>query len=346
MHTFATALVHVLAAAVADVPAGGDLVAALARAAPGDVVRLGPGDHAGPLVIPPGVRVQGAGAGATRVVAPEGSDGATPSGDAELAALSLVARGPRCALVVRAGTVRAEDVALDGGACGARVDGGTLRGARVSARGGVGVRVAAGALELVDARIAGSSAGVAVHGGRAELRRAIVDGPFREAGVTAEGGTTRLEGVVIRSPGPAGIAAEGGATVEGVGIVVAGVGEVDGIPGACVQVRRATLRLEGATLVACGGAAVEAAGGTLTLSGVDASGGLAGCLVLHGGRAELTGNTCAGHGPGLVLAEGAHASLRTNRWWTDPVLWVDCGSGARAAVGAGELARVPCGGSP
>jgi hypothetical protein len=111
-------------------------------------------------------------------------------------------------------------------------------------------------------------------------------------------------------------------------------------------VRRATLRIEGATLLACGGAAVEAQGGTLTLSGVDASGGVAGCLVLHGGRADLTGNACAGHGPGLVLEAGAHASLRMNRWWTDPVLWVDCGSGARAALGAGELARAPCAGSP
>jgi hypothetical protein len=247
---------------------------------------------------------------------------------------------------VRQGSVRAEDVALQGGACGAQVDGGALAGARLSAEGGVGVRVAAGALELEDARIRGTSAGVAVHGGRAELRRTVIDGPFREAGVTASGGTTRLEGVVIRAPGPAGIAAEGGATVEGVGIVVAGAGEVDGIPGACVQVRRATLRLEGATLVRCDGAAVEAQGGTLALSAVDASGGLAGCLVLHGGRAELTGNVCAGHGPGLVLAEGAHASLRMNRWWTDPVLWVDCGSGARAALGAGERGRATCGGSP
>ena len=346
MHAIAIALFHVLSAAVADVPAGGDVAAALARAAPGDVVRLGPGDHAGPLAIPPGVRVEGAGAAATRVVAPDGADAATPSGDAELGALSLIARPPRCALVVRKGTVRAEDVALDGGTCGARVEGGALEGARVSARGAVALHVVAGALELVDAHLRGTSAGLAVHGGRAELRRAVVDGPFREAAVTAEGGATRLEGVVIRAPGPAGIAAEGGATVEGVGIVVAGVGEVDGIPGACVQVRRATLRIEGATLLACGGAAVEAQGGTLTLSGMDASGGVAGCLVLRGGRAELTGNACAGHGPGLVLEDGARASLRMNRWWTDPVLWVDCGSGARAALGAGELARAPCAGSP
>jgi hypothetical protein len=346
MQTFTTVLAHLIAAAIAEVPAGGDLAATLARAAPGDVIRLGPGIHTGTLAIPPGVRVQGAGAAATRVVAPEGADTATPAGDAELAALTLVARAPRCALIVRQGNVRGEDVVLEGGACGVRIEGGTLKGARMSARGRVGVHVAAGALELEDARIRGTDAGVAVHGGRAELRRTVVDGPFREAGVTAEGGMTRLEGVVIRAPGPAGIAAEGGATVEGVGLVVAGAGGVDGIPGACVQVRRATLRLEGATLVRCDGAAVEAEGGTLALSAVDASGGLAGCFVIHGGSAELTGNVCAGHGPGLVLAAGARASLRLNRWWTDPVLWVDCGSGARAELGAGESGRATCGGSP
>ena len=35
-----------------------------------------------------------------------------------------------------------------------------------------------------------------------------------------------------------------------------------------------------------------------------------------------------------------------NRWWIDPVFWVDCGSGARVALGDGERARAPCSGSP
>ena len=31
-----------------------------------------------------------------------------------------------------------------------------------------------------------------------------------------------------------------------------------------------------------------------------------------------------------------------NRWWTDPVFWVDCGSGARVELGRGETSRAPC----
>jgi hypothetical protein len=31
-----------------------------------------------------------------------------------------------------------------------------------------------------------------------------------------------------------------------------------------------------------------------------------------------------------------------NRWWTDPVFWVDCGSGARVELGRGEKEKAPC----
>ena len=97
------------------------------------------------------------------------------------------------------------------------------------------------------------------------------------------------------------------------------------------------------TLVGCAGAAVEASGGTLSLSGVDAIGGSGGCIVLvNGARADLSGNLCGGRGPGLVLADGARATARVNRWWTDPVFWVDCGSGARVELGRGETSRAPC----
>jgi hypothetical protein len=346
MTALAAALAPLLLAGVVEVPAGSDVAGALARARSGDVVRLGAGEHRGPLLPPAGVRVEGAGPGRTRVVAGPGTDAATPAGDAVLADITLVAAAPRCSLVVAAGRVRLERVALEGGGYGARVAGGALAGEEVSAEGEVGVRVDAGALELDGVRIRASTAGVMVHGGTVSLRRATLDGPFREAGLTASGGATRLEGVVIRAPGPAGLAVAGDATVEGVGVVVAGATEVDGIPGACVQVRRASLRLAGGVLVRCGGAAVEAERSTVALEGVSASGGVAGCLVLLGGTAELEGNVCAGRGPGLVLADGAKASLRGNRWRTDPVLWIDCGSGARAAVGAGEQATPTCRGTP
>jgi hypothetical protein len=128
---------------------------------------------------------------------------------------------------------------------------------------------------------------------------------------------------------------------------VAGATEAAGFLGDCAQVIRARLRLHGATLAGCAGAAVEASGGTLDLSGVDAAGGKAGCLVfLNGAVADLSGNLCAGGGPGLVAASGARATARMNRWWTDPVLWVDCGSGARVELGRGETARPPCAAAP
>ena len=64
-------------------------------------------------------------------------------------------------------------------------------------------------------------------------------------------------------------------------------------------------------------------------------------MLVDGATAELDGNLIAGHGPGLALASGARASVRMNRWWVDPVFWVDCGSGARVAVGEGSTLRTP-----
>ncbi len=63
---------------------------------------------------------------------------------------------------------------------------------------------------------------------------------------------------------------------------------------------------------------------------------------MNGATAGLSGNLCAGRGPGLVLVSGARATAQVNRWWTDPVFWVDCGSGARVELGRGETARAPC----
>ncbi|WP_374109413.1 hypothetical protein, partial [Anaeromyxobacter sp. SG17] len=259
---------------------------------------------------------------------------------------ALEAGAPRCAVRVSAGTLRARDLRAVGGGCGARVSGGALEGADLALDGDVGLVVERGEATLVGGHLHGALSGATVHGGTATLRHLAVDGPSREAGLAVAGGAAHLEGVVIRSPGPAGIAIAGG-RVEGAAVVVAGVSEEQGIPGACVQVRRGSLALSASTLLRCGGAAVEASGGEVRLSSVDASGGAAGGIVLlDGATAVLDGNLVTGHGPALALGGGSRATARMNRWWADPVFWVDCGSGARLALGEGERARTPCGGSP
>ncbi|WP_374112108.1 hypothetical protein, partial [Anaeromyxobacter sp. SG26] len=198
----------------------------------------------------------------------------------------------------------ARDLRAVGGGCGARVSGGALEGADLALDGDVGLVVERGEATLVGGHLHGALSGATVHGGTATLRHLAVDGPSREAGLAVAGGAAHLEGVVIRSPGPAGIAIAGG-RVEGAAVVVAGVSEEQGIPGACVQVRRGSLALSASTLLRCGGAAVEASGGEVRLSSVDASGGAAGGIVLlDGATAVLDGNLVTGHGPALALGGG------------------------------------------
>jgi hypothetical protein len=271
-------------------------------------------------------------------------DGVLVSGDAALAGLSIRAGPARSALKVAGGVARLDDVALAAGSCGAYVDGGRLEGRGVDLSGGqYGLLVRRGEVALDDGSARGNAAGVAVLAGEIALRRFAIVGPAREAGISVAGGSASLEGVVLRAPGPSGISVSGGGRVDGVEVTVAGATEERGFLGDCLQVNRATARLHGATLVGCAGAAVEASGGTLSLSGVDAIGGSGGCIVLvNGASADLSGNLCGGRGPGLVLADGARATARVNRWWTDPVFWVDCGSGARVELGRGETSRAPC----
>jgi hypothetical protein len=339
----AAALALALGAEI-DVAAGAPLAAALARARPGDLVRLGPGHHAGTLGrIADGLRVEGAGAGVTLIAAGEGEDGAVVKGALELTGVTLRAGKERCALKVLGGAARLRDVALVGGACGAFVDGGRLSGRGVTLSGDYGLLVREGEAALEEGSARGASAGVGLTGGGVTLRRFAVTGPSREAGLSVARGVATLESVVIRSPGPAGISVAPGGRVEGVEVIVAGAVEWRGVLGDCAQVIRGTLRLEGATLVRCAGAALEASGGEVRLDGADAAGGTAGCLVLvNGAAAELSGNLCAGRGPGLVVGSGARARLIANRWRTDPVLWVDCGSGASVEVGRGEALAAPC----
>jgi hypothetical protein len=344
-------MIGVMAAALAlvpgaqiDVPAGAPLAAAVARARPGDVLRLAAGVHEGSLGrAPDGLRVEGAGAGVTIVSAPEGEDGAVARGALALSGLTLRAGAGRSGLKVLGGSASLRDVALAGGSCGAFVDGGRLSGRDVTLEGGYGLLLREGEVALEEGAVRGRLAGVGVTGGSVTLRRVAVTGPSVEAGVSVAGGAASLEAVVIRSPGPSGISVSHGGRLEGVEVTVAGTVEREGLLGDCVQVIGGSVRLAGATLVRCGGAAVEASRGEVRLDGVDATGGAAGCVVLVDGAAgALTGNLCAGRGPGLVVASRAQARLVANRWWTDPALWVDCGAGARVEVGRGEALSPPC----
>ena len=343
----AAALAIVLGAEI-DVPAGAPLAPALAAARPGDVVRIGPGLHAGSLGRLAGLRVEGAGAGVTVLVAPEGEDAAIATGALTLSGLTLRAGSGRSALKVLGGEAALEEVALAGGSCAAFIDGGRLSGRRVTLDGGYGLLVRAGDAALDEGTASGESAGIAVLAGTVRLRRFAVTGPSREAGITVAGGAASLEAVVIRAPGPSGLSVSGGGRVEGLDVTIAGATtEAAGFLGDCAQVIRGSLHLTGATLVRCAGAAVEASGGAVRLDGVDASGGAAGCLVfVNGAAAELSGNLCAGRGPGLVVASQASVRLVANRWWTDPVLWADCAGGARVEIGRGETLRPPCARAP
>ncbi len=339
-------LLSALLASTIDVAAGDDLPAAMAAARAGDTIRLGPGLHTGSLGRVRGpLRITGAGAGVTRVVAPEGEDGLlVESGTVTVAGLSLQAGPPRAALKVLGGEVSADGVALTGGAVGAFVQDGRLAAREIDAAGDYGLLLRNGELSLSASRVRGAHAGVAQLGGRSELRQVAVVGPSIEAGVTVTAGRATLDDLVIRSPGPAGLSVTHGAQVEARGLVVSGAEEVKGsFLGDCVQVMRGTLHLASGVLTRCAGAAVEAMGGEVRLEGVDATGGAAGCLVfIDGARAELDGNRCSRRGPAVVSAGGSQVSATMNRWLADPVLWVECSSGARIHLGVGETVREPC----
>lgn len=339
-------LLPALFASTVDVAAGADLSAAMARARPGDVVRLGPGLHSASLGRVKGpLRIAGAGAGTTLVVAPEGEDGlVVEDGSVAISGLSLRASGPRAALKVLGGEVTADGVALLGGSIGAFVQGGRLEARDVDLAGDYGLLMRTGEVTLTASRARGTHAGLAQLGGRSELRQVVVVGPSIEAGVTVSAGRATLDDLVIVSPGPAGLSVARGAQVEARGLVVSGaVEEQGGFLGDCVQVMRGRLQLEAAVLTRCAGAALEAMGGEVQLRGVDATGGAAGCLVfVDQARAVLDGNRCSRRGPAVVAAGGSQVTATMNRWLADPVLWVECSSGARIHVGVGERVREPC----
>jgi len=332
--------------ATVEVAPGTDLTRALESSRPGDVIRLAAGPYTGSLgrVSTP-LRIVGAGSGVTTVVAPEGEDGlVVENGQVSLSGLTIVASGPRAALKVLGGEVSAEGVAMVGGAVGVFVQGGRFTARDADLSGGYGLLLRNGSVALSGSRARGGHAGIAQLGGRSELVRVAIEGPSTEAGITVSGGSASLDDVVIRSPGPAGLSVAGSGRVEARALDVSGASEAEGgILGDCVQVRRGTLRLESAVLTRCGGAAVESLGGTLELMGVDATGGEAGCLVfLDRVRARVDGSRCTKHGPAVVAASGAEVMATMNHWLVDPILWVECASGARVHLGVGETAREPC----
>jgi hypothetical protein len=341
------ALLPTLLAATLEVAPGGDLHAAVAAARPGDTVRLPAGSLAGSLGRVRGpLRIAGAGAGVTIVDAPEGEDGLVveADGDVRLEGFTLRAHGPRAALKVLGGNVQARSVALVGGSVGAFVGGGTLEASDVDLSGDFGALLQSGDLTLTGSRARGGHAGIAQLGGRATIGRVAVTGPSTEAAVSISGGVASLLELVIRAPGPTGLSVLGGAQVSARSVEVSGAASSGDFLGDCVQVRRGTLSLAGGTLTHCGGAAIEAMGGSVDARGLDAAGGEAGCLVfLEHASGRLDGNRCTRNGPGVVAASGAQVAASMNRWMVDPVLWVECGSGARVYLGVGETSREPCG---
>jgi hypothetical protein len=331
-----------LLAATIDVPAGGDLAAAVASARPGDVVRLGRGVHDGALGRISGVRIEGAGAGATEVRAPEGEDAAVAVGSVELAGLTLRAGPTRCALKVFGGTARVSDAVLLGGAEGAFVEQGRLEGTDVDLAGTQYGLLSRGDVVLRGGSARGGHAGVAAVAGTLALSRFAVVGPSSEAGIAIAGARARLDAVTIRAPGPSGLSILRG-EVDGRDVAIAGATEQKGILGDCVLALRATVRLASSTLDRCGGTALSVSRGEGRVAGVDASGGSAGCLVfVDGAEGDVQGNVCSGRGPALVAGSGAHVRTLMNAWRTDPTVWVDCGSGARVELLDGASGRQPC----
>jgi hypothetical protein len=351
--TFLSALLPIALSATLDVAAGTSLADALGRARAGDVIRLGPGVHAGSLGRISDLRIEGAGAGISRIVAPEGTDGAIATGRVALVGLTLEAGNARTALKVLGGEAILLGVELRGQAVGLFVESGRVTGRDVQLAGVLGLLQAGGEVTLRDGHVLGAGpahAGLAVLRGRLDVTRSSITGPFEEAALTVASGSAALDDVVIRDPGPTGIAVVRG-EVTGRDVEISGAREVpiEGQPGVeailgdCVQLRRGAVSLASSALVRCGGTAVSASGGTLRLDGVDAQGGSAGVLVLlDGARADLRGNWITGRGPGLVLADSSQADATFNRWRTDPVFWVECGAGARIRLGFGEHSSQPC----
>ncbi len=338
----AAALLALLAGAERFVPAGASLAEAAARSTAGDTLRLGPGEHRGTLGRLAGVTVAGAGAGVTVVLAPPGEDAAIVDGGAAFRGLSLVAGPARSAVKALAGEVTFDGVALVGGEVGLFVDGARVTGRDLWLEGTYGLLQRSGAVAVSGVTARGSRAGVALLGGELELARGAVTGPSGEAAVSIAGGIARLAELALRNGGPSGLSVSGG-RVMARDLTISGPRETSGLGGDCLLVMRATLTLSSSELVGCGGAAIEAARAELVLDGVDAGGGAAGGFIFTDRtHAVLSATLVTGQGPGLVAMQGAQVRGWQARHWTEPVMWVDCGSGARVELLDAHGARQPC----
>jgi hypothetical protein len=342
MTPIASCLAAAVLAATIDVPAGEPIAAAIARARPGDVIRLGPGIHAGALGRIGGVKVEGAGAGATELRAPEGEDGAIVVGAVEITGLVLRAGPARSALKVLGGEARLRDVALVGGAVGAYVDSGRLEGRDLDLAGSQYGLLVRGEASVRGGSARGGYAAVGVLAGTLRLERFAVVGPAREGGISISGGSARLDEVVVRTPGPSGVSVLHG-DLDARDLAVSGSTEQGGFLGDCILAIGGEVRVTSSTLDRCGGTALSASGGSARLSGVDAAGGSAGCLVfVDGARVDLEADACTGRGPSVVAGSGARVRTLMNEWRTDPTVWVDCGEGARVELADPGAGRQPC----
>jgi hypothetical protein len=331
------------AAATLEVAPGESLSAALARAKPGDEVRLAAGTFAGSLGRQKRLRVVGVDPAETIIEAPEGEDGLVAEESVELAHLTLVGAAGKAGLKVLAGEAKLEDVVLHGGSTGAFVG----RDARLTARqtsfsGGLyGLLVDKGSASVASGQARGGRAGVAMNTGTVELSRFEIAGPSKDAALSVGSGKATLHDVVMMQPGPSGISVSFGGELVGDGVVIAGV-LAENDMGDCVQALKAKVTLSDALLEKCLGAALSSSGGEIRLDGVDAVGGSAGCLVLlDGSKAALQGVRCAGHGPGLVAMSGTRALLRMNRWLAGEMLFVECAT-SEVKLLYGEEERAPC----
>ncbi|MCM2334257.1 MAG: hypothetical protein NDI82_09955, partial [Anaeromyxobacteraceae bacterium] len=67
------------------------------------------------------------------------------------------------------------------------------------------------------------------------------------------------------------------------------------------------------------------------------------CLVFTDqSEAHLDATLCTRRGPGLVVMQGSTVRAFGARFWTEPAIWADCGSGARVELLDDPGGRQPC----
>jgi len=201
------------------------------------------------------------------------------------------------------------------------------------------LKVLGGAVRLDDVALIGGAAGAFVDEGRLDGRGVVLDGGY---GLLARRGRTTLSDLTA-SGRLAAVALLGGeldlqrATTTGpsaeAGVTVAG---------GVARLAEVVIRSPGPAGLAIASAEVTAR--DLTIAGGGEAGGL---ILAEGSHARLDAVLVTGRGPGLVLTQGSTASAFAARFRTDPVHWIDCGSGARLTLrDAPPEAHQPCAAVP